>query len=47
MEAGSLAAALNEEPEGKGQRFNVKTVSLTTDPIQSIWALRCCRITID
>lgn len=35
-EAGSLAAALNEEPEGKGQRFNVKTVSLTTDPIQSI-----------
>lgn len=35
-EAGSLAAALNEEPEGKGQRFNVKTVSLTTNPIQSI-----------
>lgn len=35
-EAGSLAAALNEEPEGLGQQFDVKTVSLTTDPIKSI-----------
>ena len=35
-EAASLAAALNEEPEGNGQRFEVKTVSLTTDPIRSI-----------
>lgn len=35
-EAASLAAALNEEPEGKGQKFDVKTVSLTKDPIKSI-----------
>ncbi|MBT2569624.1 type 1 glutamine amidotransferase family protein [Planococcus sp. ISL-110] len=35
-EAGSLAAALNEEPEGQGQQFDVKTVSLTKDPIKSI-----------
>ncbi|WP_394120196.1 type 1 glutamine amidotransferase family protein [Planococcus donghaensis] len=35
-EAASLAAALNEEPEGQGQRFDVKTVSLTKDPIKSI-----------
>lgn len=35
-EAGSLAAALNEEPEGQGQRFDVETVSLTKDPIKSI-----------
>ncbi|ANU18399.1 glutamine amidotransferase [Planococcus maritimus] len=35
-EAGSLAAALNEEPEGDGQRFDVKTVSLTKDPVKSI-----------
>lgn len=35
-EAGSLAAALNEEPEGKGQQFDVKTVSLTKEPIRSI-----------
>ncbi|MGM0896456.1 MAG: type 1 glutamine amidotransferase family protein [Bacillota bacterium] len=35
-EAASLAAALNEEPEGKGQRHDVKTVSLTKDPITSI-----------
>lgn len=35
-EAASLAAALNEEPEGQGQQFDVKTVSLTKDPIRSI-----------
>lgn len=35
-EAASLAAALNEEPEGEGQKFDVKTVSLTKDPIKSI-----------
>ncbi|MDE4085337.1 glutamine amidotransferase [Planococcus maritimus] len=35
-EAGSLAAALNEEPEGDGRRFDVKTVSLTKDPVKSI-----------
>lgn len=35
-EAGSLAAALNEEPEGEGQQYDVKTVSLTKDPIKSI-----------
>ncbi|MGH2318482.1 type 1 glutamine amidotransferase family protein [Planococcus sp. SE5232] len=35
-EAASLAAALNEEPEGEGQRFDVKTVSLTKDPVKSI-----------
>lgn len=35
-EAASLAAALNEEPEGEGQPFDVKTVSLTKDPIKSI-----------
>lgn len=35
-EAASLAAALNEEPEGQGQKFDVKTVSLTKDPIKSI-----------
>ncbi|WP_156851255.1 type 1 glutamine amidotransferase family protein [Planococcus donghaensis] len=35
-EAASLAAALNEEPEGQGQQFDVKTVSLTKDPIKSI-----------
>ncbi len=35
-EAGSLAAALNEEPEGDGRRFDVKTVSLTKDPVTSI-----------
>jgi putative intracellular protease/amidase len=35
-EAASLAAALNEEPEGNGQKFDVKTVSLTKDPIKSI-----------
>ncbi|ANU11863.1 transcriptional regulator containing an amidase domain and an AraC-type DNA-binding HTH domain [Planococcus antarcticus DSM 14505] len=35
-EAGSLAAALNEEPEGQGQQVDVKTVSLTKDPIKSI-----------
>ncbi|WP_251047884.1 DJ-1/PfpI family protein [Planococcus sp. ISL-109] len=35
-EAGSLAAALNEEPEGQGQKFDVQTVSLTKDPIKSI-----------
>ena len=35
-EAASLAAALNEEPEGQGQKFDVKTVSLTKEPIKSI-----------
>lgn len=35
-EAASLAAALNEEPEGDGRRFDVKTVSLTKDPVTSI-----------
>ncbi|WP_203340854.1 type 1 glutamine amidotransferase family protein [Planococcus beijingensis] len=35
-EAASLAAALNEEPEGQGQKFDVKTVSLTKEPIRSI-----------
>lgn len=35
-EAASLAAALNQEPEGQGQQFDVKTVSLTKDPIKSI-----------
>lgn len=35
-EAGSLAAALNEEPEGEGRRFDVKTVSLTKEPVKSI-----------
>ncbi|MDN5710287.1 MAG: DJ-1/PfpI family protein, partial [Planococcus sp. (in: firmicutes)] len=35
-EAASLAAALNEEPEGDGRRFDVKTVSLTKDPVRSI-----------
>lgn len=35
-EAASLAAALNEEPEGEGQKFDVKTVSLTKDPVKSI-----------
>src|SRR5690606_41439553 len=35
-EAAALAAALNEEPEGKGQKFDVKTVSLTKEPIRSI-----------
>lgn len=35
-EAASLAAALNEEPEGQGQQFDVKTVSLTKEPIRSI-----------
>ncbi|WP_404335179.1 type 1 glutamine amidotransferase family protein [Planococcus rifietoensis] len=35
-EAGSLAAALNEEPEGDGRRFDVKTVSLTKNPVTSI-----------
>ena len=35
-EAASLAAALNEEPEGQGQQFDVKTVSLTKEPIKSI-----------
>jgi len=35
-EAASLAAALNEEPEGDGRRFDVKTVSLTKEPVRSI-----------
>lgn len=35
-EAASLAAALNEEPEGEGQTFDVKTVSLTKEPVKSI-----------
>lgn len=35
-EAASLAAALNEEPEGNGRKFDVKTVSLTKEPIKSI-----------
>lgn len=35
-EAASLAAALNEEPEGEGRRFDVKTVSLTKEPVRSI-----------
>ncbi len=35
-EAASLAAALNEEPQGQGKRFDVKTVSLTKDPVRSI-----------
>lgn len=35
-EAASLAAALNEEPEGDGLRFDVKTVSLTKEPVRSI-----------
>lgn len=35
-EAASLAAALNEEPEGDGRRFEVKTVSLTKEPVRSI-----------
>ncbi|AUD14989.1 MULTISPECIES: type 1 glutamine amidotransferase family protein [unclassified Planococcus (in: firmicutes)] len=35
-EAASLAAALNEEPECDGRRFDVKTVSLTKDPVTSI-----------
>ncbi|MGB6779881.1 MAG: type 1 glutamine amidotransferase family protein [Planococcus citreus] len=35
-EAASLAAALNEEPGGDGLRFDVKTVSLTKEPVRSI-----------
>lgn len=35
-EAASLAAALNEEPQGQGRQFDVKTVSLTKVPIKSI-----------
>ncbi|MFC4713468.1 DJ-1/PfpI family protein [Planococcus dechangensis] len=35
-EAASLAAALNAEPEGQGRQFDVKTVSLTKDPVKSI-----------
>ncbi|MGB6408472.1 MAG: type 1 glutamine amidotransferase family protein [Planococcus donghaensis] len=35
-EAASLAAALNEEPQGQGRQFDVKTVSLTKAPIKSI-----------
>lgn len=35
-EASSIAAALNEEPEYGDRKYNVKTVSLSKDPIRSI-----------
>ena len=35
-EAASLAAALNDKPEQEGQRYCVKTVSLSKEPVRSI-----------
>jgi putative intracellular protease/amidase len=39
-EAASLAAALNEKPEQGEQKYGVKTVSLTKEPISSIGDFR-------
>lgn len=39
-EAAAIAAALNEEPEQREKKFNVKTVSLDGKPVKSIGGFR-------